>query len=196
MWTGGDPIEMRWTNLQPAVMGIAASAHLPGRTYRSVYAEFDAAGDIKVTRNIPHLIQVGQISGAEAGVIPALEYVREFMARGPQSLPAPNRLLQHRTRWYALVKFLGLADESALIASGQQAPKPWVRTIAFVAFFPLQFTNWLALRVASIPTWPKDITAMHEADLAEADTPRRQPVIRVNGELIAPSEQHSDGKSL
>lgn len=200
MWTGGGPIEMRWSNLQPAVMGMAASAHLPGRTYRGVYVEFDAAGDIKITRNIPHLIQVGQISGAEAGVMPALEYVREFMERGPQSLPAPNRLLQHRPRWYAMVNFLGLADEWALIASGQQAPKPWVRTIAFVVFFPLlfplQFTNWLALRVAPIPKWPKDIAAMHEADLAEADAPKRQPVIRVNGELIALGGQHSDRESL
>lgn len=198
MWTGGGPIEMRWANMQPAVMGMAASAHLPGRTYRGVYAEFDASGDIKVTRNIPHLIQVGQISGAEAGVMPALEYVREFMDRGPQALPAPNRLLQHRPRWYAMVNFLGLADEWALIASGQQAPKPWVRTIAFVVFFPLlfplQFTNWLALRVAPIPKWPKDITAMHEADLAEVDAPRRQPVIRVNGELIDRDRQHNDEK--
>lgn len=190
MWTGGGPIEMCWADLQPAVMGLAASAHLPGRTYRGVYAEFDAAGQIKVTRNILHLIQVGQISAAEAGVMPALEYVRTFMEDGPQGLPPPNRLLQHRPRWYAMVNFLGLVDEWALIANGQPAPlgKPWVRTIAFVLFFPLlfplQFTNWLALRVAPIPKWPKEIADMHANDLAELDKPRRKPVIRVNGELL------------
>lgn len=190
MWTGSGPIEMRWADLQPGVMGLAASAHLPGRTYRGVYAEFDASGQIKVTRNIPHLIQVGQISAAEAGVMPGLEYVRAFMEHGPRGLPPPNRLLQHRPRWYAMVNFLGLADEWALIANGQPGPlgKPWIRTIGFVVFFPLlfplQFTNWLALRVAPIPKWPREITDMHAADLAELDKPRRKPVIRVNGELL------------
>lgn len=192
MWTGGGPIEMRWADLQPAVMGLAASAHLPSRTYRGVYVEFDAAGQIRMTRNIPHLIQVGQISAAEPGVMPALEYVREFMERGPGVLPPPNRLLQHRPRWYAMVNFLGMADEWALIAAGKPAPlgKPWVRTIGFVLFFPLlfplQFTNWLALRVAPIPKWPKEIADMHTADLAEANRPKRKPVIRLNGELIDP----------
>ena len=192
MWTGGGPIEMRWADLQPAVMGLAASAHLPSRTYRGVYVEFDAAGQIRMTRNIPHLIQVGQISAAEPGVMPALEYVREFMERGPGVLPPPNRLLQHRPRWYAMVNFLGLADEWALIAAGKPAPlgKPWVRTIGFVLFFPLlfplQFTNWLALRVAPIPKWPKEIADMHAADLAETNRPKRKPVIRLNGELIDP----------
>jgi len=190
MWTGGGPIEMRWADLQPAVMGMAASAHLPSRTYRGVYAEFDASGQIRTTRNIPHLIQVGQISAAEAGVMPALEYVREFMERGPGVLPPPNRLLQHRPRWYAMVNFLGLADEWALIAAGKPAPlgKPWVRTIGFVLFFPLlfplQFTNWLALRIAPIPKWPKEIADMHAADLADSDRPKRKPVIRINGELV------------
>ena len=190
MWTGSGPIEMRWADLHPGVMGLAASAHLPGRTYRGVYAEFDASGQIKVTRNIPHLIQVGQISAAEAGVMPGLEYVRAFMEHGPRGLPPPNRLLQHRPRWYAMVNFLGLADEWALIANGQPGPlgKPWIRTIGFVVFFPvlfpLQFTNWLALRVAPIPKWPREIVDMHAADLAELDKPRRKPVIRVNGELL------------
>lgn len=190
MWTGSGPIEMRWADLQPGVMGLAASAHLPGRTYRGVYAEFDASGQIKVTRNIPHLIQVGQISAAEAGVMPGLEYVRAFMEHGPRGLPPPNRLLQHRPRWYAMVNFLGLADEWALIANGQPGPlgKPWIRTIGFVVFFPvlfpLQFTNWLALRVAPIPKWPREIVDMHAADLAELDKPRRKPVVRVNGELL------------
>ncbi len=175
MWTGSGPIEMQWVDLQPAVMGIAASAHLPGRTYRGVYVEFDATGQIRMTHNIPHLIQVGQISAAESGVMPALEYVREFMERGPGVLPPPNRLLQHRPRWYAMVNFLGLADEWALIAAGKPAPlgKPWARTIVFVLFFPLlfplQFTNWLALRVAPIPKWPKEITDMHATDLIEAN---------------------------
>jgi len=192
MWTGGGPIEMRWADLQPAVMGLAASAHLPSRTYRGVYAEFDADGQIRTTHNIPHLIQVGQISAAEPGVMPALEYVREFMERGPGVLPPPNRLLQHRPRWYAMVNFLGLADEWALIAAGKPAPlgKPWVRTIGFVLFFPLlfplQFTNWLALRVAPIPKWPKKIADMHAADLADSDRPKRKPVIRINGELVDP----------
>lgn len=190
MWTGGGPLEMRWADLQPAVMGLAASAHLPSRTYRGVFAEFDTSGQIKVTRNIPHLIQVGQISAAEAGVMPALEYVRAFMESGPNGLPQPNRLLQHRPRWYAMVNFLGLADEWALIADGQPAPqgKPWVRTIAFVIFFPLlfplQFTNWLALRVAPVPKWPKDLANMHAADLAELEQPHRSPVIRLNGTLV------------
>jgi hypothetical protein len=109
-----------------------------------------------------------------------------------------------------MVNFLGMADEWALIVAGKPAPlgKPWLRTAAFVVFFPLlfplQFTNWLALRVAPVPKWPKDLAEMHAADVAEAQTktdatqaaaptgghtqeaarPRRKPVIRVNGEIV------------
>jgi hypothetical protein len=195
MWTGGGPIEMRWDDLEPAVVGMAASAQIPGRTYRGIYAEFDESGEFKTTRNIPHVIQVGQVSGAEEGVMPALEYVRLFMEQGPQALPPPNRLLQHRPRWYAMVNFLGMADEWALIAAGKPAPlgKPWLRMAVFVLFFPLlfplQFTNWLALRVAPLPKWPRDLTDMHNADVAaagaqESASARRKPVIRVNGEIV------------
>jgi hypothetical protein len=69
------------------------------------------------------------------------------------------------------------------------APAPWVRTIAFLLlfplFFPLQFTNWLALVVAPKPKWPKELDALHQADL----NPRRKPVIRVNGEIVSGDER-------
>jgi hypothetical protein len=59
----------------------------------------------------------------------------------------------------------------------------------FPLLFPLQFTNWLALRVAPLPKWPRDLTDMHNADVAaagaqESASARRKPVIRVNGEIV------------
>jgi hypothetical protein len=204
VWRPKQPLELDWDRLQPAVSSGAASAHMPSRIYTGLYAEFTPNGELVTTNGQPHVVQVGGVSGAEEGVRPALEYVRVFMEQGSQALPPPGALLRHRPRWYAMVNFFGMADEWADHLAGRPTPlgKPWVRTIAFVVFFPLlfplQFTNWLALRIAPLPRWPRELEQMHAADLRDVCAsesnpsekgqvrPRRMPVIRVNGELVDP----------
>jgi hypothetical protein len=216
MWTGKGPIEMDWARLVPRVESSVATAYATVKTYRGQYAEVGADGNILVTKGIPHLFQVGQISAAEEGVRPGMEYVRLYMDCGPHAVRPPDKFLSHRTPWYAMVNFIGMANEWVRWRENRDkpgvAPAPWVRTIGFVLlfplFFPLQFTNWLALVVAPRPKWPKELEAMHAADLAqlqqgeaqrrqqdltadrarEAPQPRRKPVIRVNGEIVSGGE--------
>jgi hypothetical protein len=141
-----------------------------------------------------------------------MEYVRLYMEAGPQAVQPPQRLLSHRVHWYAMVNLAGMADDWVRWHENRDrpgvAPAPWIRTVAFVLLFPIlfpmQFTNWLALALAPRPKWPKELEALHAADLArakeaaqkeadpamdpaqEAQRPRRKPVIRVNGEIIDP----------
>ena len=212
MWTGKGPIEMDWASLVPRVESSVASAYATVKLYRGQYAELGSDGEPKVTKGIPHVFQCGQISAAEEGVRPSMEYVRLYMESGPHAVQAPEKLLSHRPRWYAMVNLFGMADDWVRWRENRDrpgvAPAPWFRTVVFVllfpVFFPMQFTNWLALAVAPKPKWPKELEAMHAADLAraqaeeaarrvadprldraqEAEKPRRKPVIRVNGQIV------------
>ena len=212
MWTSKGTIEINWANLVPRVESSVATAYATVKTYRGQYAELASDGNIKVSHGIPHVFQVGQISAAEEGVRPSMEYVRLYMEAGPHAVKPPNKLLSHRPRWYAMVNFLGMADEWVSWSENRDkpgvAPAPWTRTIIFALLlpllFPLQFTNWLALMVAPKPKWPKALDAMLQADrlqyqgeetqrqqkdstigtATESGRPRRKPVIRVNGEIV------------
>ena len=212
MWTGKGPIEMDWANLVPRVESSVASAYATVKLHRGQYAELGPDGEPKATRGVPHVFQCGQISAAEEGVRPSMEYVRLYMEAGPQAVQQPEKLLSHRPRWYAMVNLFGVADDWVRWRENRDkpgvAPAPWFRTVVFVllfpVFFPMQFTNWLALAVAPKPKWPKELEVMHAADLAraqaeeaarraadprldraqEAERPRRKPVIRVNGQIV------------
>jgi len=202
MWTGKGPIEMDWRNLVPRVESSVATAYATVMLYRGQYAELGSDGEPLKTHGIPHVFQCGQISAAEEGVRPSMEYVRLYMEAGPQAVQPPQKLLSHRVRWYAMVNLAGMADDWVRWRENRDkpgvAPAPWIRTVAFVLLFPIlfpmQFTNWLALALAPRPKWPKELEALHAADLAraqgavdpaqEAQPPRRKPVIRVNGEII------------
>ena len=212
MWTGKGPIEMDWANLVPRVESSVASAYATVKLYRGQYAELGPDEEPLATKGIPHVFQCGQVSAAEEGVRPSMEYVRLYMESGPHAVQAPEKLLSHRPRWYAMVNLFGMADDWVRWRENRDrpgvAPAPWFRTVVFVllfpVFFPMQFTNWLALAVAPKPKWPKELEAMHAADLAraqaeeaarraadprldraqEAERPRRKPVIRVNGQIV------------
>lgn len=219
LWTGKDPIEIDWSRLTPRVESSVASAYATVKTYRGQYAELGPDGELIKTRGIPHMFQCGQISTAEDGVLPSMEYIRRYMESGPDSVQPPEKFLSHKVHWYAMVNFLGMADDWVRWKENRDrpgvAPAPWARTIVFILFFPLffplQFTNWLALAVAPRPKWPEELEAMHAADLEksraaeaqrrhanplleraqEAERPRRKAVIRVNGELISGGDESS-----
>ncbi len=219
LWTGKGPIEIDWSRLTPRVESSVATAYATVKTYRGQYAELGADGEPLRTRGIPHVFQCGQISAAESGVLPSMEYVRRYMEGGPDAVSPPEKLLTHAVRWYAMVNLFGMADDWVRWRENRDkpgiAPAPWTRTIIFIVlfpvFFPLQFTNWLALAVAPRPKWPRELEALHRADLLawqseqaaarsadllhnraqEAVRPRRKPVIRVNGELISGGDETS-----
>lgn len=219
MWTGKGPIEMDWANLTPRVESSVATAYATVKTYRGQYAELSADGNAKVSHGIPHVFQVGQVSAAAEGVLPSMEYVRRYMENGPASVGPPEAYLSHRVRWYAMFNLFGVADDWVRWAANRHrpgvAPLPWGFTLWFIlffpVFFPMQFSNWLSLVLAPKPKWPKELEAMHQADLEhlkveeaqrrlanplldrarEAENPRRKPVIRVNGELISGEDESS-----
>ena len=200
MWTGRGPIEIDWNALTPVVRSGPASAYSMTRIYRGLYVEFDAQGEPKKTRGIPHVIQVGGISAGEEGVLPAMEYVRLYMEEGPQSLPPVRRYLQARPKWWAMFNFMNMIQDWLDYRQGKGSGlgPPYATMVFFFLFFPIlfpmQFTNWLALKVAPCPHWPKELLRMHEQDLAELAAqapasppkprPRRTPVIRVNGRIV------------
>jgi hypothetical protein len=212
MWTSKGPIEMAWSKLVPRVESSVATAYATVKLYRGQYAELGPDGQPLKTHGIPHVFQCGQISAAEEGVRPSMEYVRLYMEAGPHAVQPPQKLLSHRVRWYAMVNLAGMADDWVRWRENRDkpgvAPTPWVRTVAFVLLFPIlfpmQFTNWLALALAPRPKWPKEWEALNAADLSQAQEaahkaggsamgraaqlqhPRRKPVIRVNGEIIDP----------
>ncbi|WP_374514848.1 DUF6708 domain-containing protein [Niveibacterium sp.] len=219
LWTGKGPIEIDWSRLTPRVESSVATAYATVNTYRGQYAELGVDGEPLRTRGIPHVFQCGQISAAESGVLPSMEYVRRYMEGGPDAVSPPEKFLAHAVRWYAMVNLFGMADDWVRWRENRDkpgiAPAPWTRTIIFIVFFPiffpLQFTNWLALAVAPRPKWPRELEALHQADLLtwqseqaaanqadllqnraqEAVRPRRKPVIRVNGELISGGDETS-----
>lgn len=210
MWIGKGPIEMDWAKLVPRVESSVATAYATVKLYRGQYAELGPDGEPLKTRGIPHVFQCGQVSAAEEGVRPSMEYVRLYMEAGPQAVQPPQKLLTHRVRWYAMVNLAGMADDWVRWRENRDkpcvAPAPWIRTVAFVLLFPIlfpmQFTNWLALALAPRPKWPRELEALHAADLSlaqqappgtggvttvrsqGAEGARRKPVIRVNGEIV------------
>lgn len=207
LWTGKGPIEIDWHKLTPQVESSVATAYATVKTYRGQYAELGPNGLPLTTHGIPHVFQCGQISAAEEGVLPSMEYVRRYMEMGPHAVEPPTKLLSHKVRWYALVNLFGMADDWVRWKENRArpgvAPAPWIRTIIFIllfpVFFPMQFTNWLALAIAPKPKWPHALEAMHQADLITYQTERtpqaqRKPVIRVDGELL-PDEGGSSSPS-
>ena len=199
---GRGVVEISWSRLTPVVQGMAASPMLPSRTYRGLFVEYGPGGDPRMTDGVPHILQIGQASGGEEGALFFLEYVRRYMEEGPQSVPTPKagQWLRHRPTWRAMFNFVHLVDGWALEQHERSEAAPWPQTVVFALMFPLlfllQFTHWLALRVAPLPKWPKELEAQHAADLAELGVRpdgsresniRRQPVVRVNGQRTEPS---------
>lgn len=174
MWTGKGPIEMDWARLTPQVESSIATAYATVKVYRGQYAELGPDGKPRVTGGIPHVFQCGMPASSEEAVLLSMEYLRRYMEIGPNSVPRPAKLLSHRPKWYVMVNFFfGLADD--WVAWSENKGKPgapgmpvWQTFFAVLLFpilFPLQITNWLALSVAPKPKWPKELRAMHEAEL-------------------------------
>jgi hypothetical protein len=196
MWTGRGPIEMEWRNLTPMIQATIASAVSNIHIHRGLYVELGSDGLPLLTKGVPHTIQCGQVSAADEGVLPAMEYVRRYMESGMRTIYAPATLLQSRPKWWAMINFFGLAQTWIDYWPQRKNPgikAPWFATIAMTLFFPvafpMQFTNWVALRFAPIAKWPKEIQEMHEADLRALQMQvqqkvERTPVMRLNGEMV------------
>jgi hypothetical protein len=196
IWTGRGPIEMEWRNLTPMIQATIASAFSTIHIHRGLYVELGADGLPLLTKGVPHTIQCGQVSAADEGVLPAMEYVRRYMESGLHTLQAPSALLKHCPKWWAMFNFFGLAQTWIDYWPRREMPgikAPWFLTIAMLLFFPvlfpMQFTNWVALRFAPIPKWPKEIEEMHAADLRALRMQAQQkvertPVMRLNGEVV------------
>lgn len=209
MWTGKGAIEIPWSHLTPAVQGMAVSPLIPARTYRGLYVGFGPGDELRFTDGIPHVMQIGPVTGGEEGALFSLEWVRRYMEEGPQSVPRPHRLLRHRPEWRAMFNFVGLITDWDAVFRGESKERPWLVTAMFVGLFPwfmflFQVTNWLALRVAPLPKWPRDLEARHAADLAEVgpqsdgiSQPRqpRKAVVRVNGQLVESDPNRADQQS-
>jgi hypothetical protein len=196
MWTGRGPIEMEWRNLTPMIQATIASAVSTIHIHRGLYVELGSDGLPLLTKGIPHTIRCGQVSSADEGVLPGMEYVRRYMESGMRTIHAPATLLQNRPKWWAMINFFGLAQTWIDYWPQRGNPgikAPWSATIAMTLFFPvafpMQFTNWVALRFAPIAKWPKEIQEMHEADLRALRMQAQQkvertPVMRLNGEVV------------
>lgn len=202
LWTPKGPIEIPWANLTPIVQGMATSPMLPSRTYRGMHVEYAPDGEPRSTHGVPHIIQVGQPSGTEECALFFLEYVRRYMKEGLHAVPRPQKWLRHRPRWRAMFNFINCVDEWEMELERPSQIPPWGTTVLlavmFPLLFPMQVTHWLALKVAPRPHWPRQLEATHAADLAELglrpregwqEAPRRQPVVRLNGELQPPALQ-------
>ena len=184
MWTRRGPIEMSWARLVPHVSSGAATVYSTVKVYTGQYAELGADGKPLKTHGIEHVFQVGSPAAVDAAVLSSMEYLRRYMEIGPHAVEPPSKLLSHRPKWYVMVNFFfGLADDWVAWHEGRGKPggrsMPLAQTffgaLLFPILFPLQFTNWLALRVAPIPKWPKELVRMHEQDLVAL---RQQPIGR------------------
>lgn len=177
LWNAKEVITVPWASLTPAVQGMATSPHMPGRTYRGVYAEYGEDGKPKVTGTIAHSLAAGPVTGDEQGALITMEYLRRYMEEDYAKLPSPGRLLRHRPGWQAMFNFIGMLDNKQEEVDGQFVrskvlrQSDWMSIGLFVGFFPFMFfmqvTNWLALKVAPLPKWPKTMLEAHAKDLAE-----------------------------
>ena len=191
IWTARETICIDWAKLTPCVYQSVASATSTIHIHSGLFAELGADGLPVVTAKMPHMVRCGQVSAVAEGVLQSMEFVRSYMAAsGPP--PRVERLLQRRPKWWAMINFFGLAQDwidwkANRGRPGLFPPPLWGTFFAVVGFplmFPLQVTNWLALRIARIPKWPAELVAMHEADLAELVHGKREPVMRLNGEVV------------
>ena len=191
VWTATEVLCIDWAKLTPCVYQSVASATSSIHIHSGLFAELGSDGLPVVTAKIPHMVRCGQASAIAEGVLQSMEFVRSYMASSG-SPPRIERLLQRRPKWWAMVNFFGIAQDWVDWKANRRrpgiSPAPlWGTFFAVIGFplmFPLQVTNWLALRVARIPKWPAELVAMHEADLAELVHRRRQPVMRLNGEIV------------
>lgn len=216
IWNRSGPVEVDWNNLVPVVRNVASSAYFPNRMSRAMYVEYGPDGRPRKTRGTPHVIQVGPATGTEDVALSVMEYVRRYMEQSLQSLPPVRHPLRVRPPWWWMFNFAGLLEPWLDHFRGKGTPGglPWLATFGYVLFFPLifpmQITNYLALRLAPIQKWPEDLLEMHRRDLVElagrktsgclsrqpASTThdRRKPVIRINGKIIddgAPDDEWS-----
>lgn len=169
-WSNQGLVEIPWSHLTPVVQGMATSPIQASKTYRALFVDYAANGEPRCTKDVPHLMLVGQPSGGEQGALYFLEYVRRYMEDGWDAVPRPRAWLRHRPRWRAMFNFVGMADAWAEEErSPTEEGRPWWLAALFgvgsCVLFPMQVTNWLALQVAPRPRWPRSLKNMHAEDL-------------------------------
>ncbi|MEZ5627795.1 MAG: DUF6708 domain-containing protein [Rhodocyclaceae bacterium] len=205
LWDGRyGAVEVDWRRMVPRVYTHVAN-QFGSTVSHAQYVELDADGNVVKTGKRQHLFQCGNLTDDTIHGFSNMEFVRRFMAAPVEtSPPYVKQLLRHRPKWWVMFDIIGWAEDWANWYRDRDkpglSPMPWVSSIIWVLtfplWFPMQFSSWLALRVAPVPKWPKELEVMHAADLAElvakekpaarvrGERPSRKPVIRVNGQIV------------
>ena len=205
LWDGRyGAVEVDWRRMVPRVYTHVAN-QFGSTVSHAQYVELDSDGNVVKTGKRQHLFQCGNLTDDTIHGFSNMEFVRRFMAAPVEtSPPYVKQLLRHRPKWWVMFDIIGWAEDWANWYRDRDkpglSPMPWVSSIIWVLtfplWFPMQFSSWLALRVAPVPKWPKELEAMHAADLADVaakekpaarargERPSRRPVIRVNGQIV------------
>ena len=193
------PLELDWDRITPLAQSITAPPYQVNAFKSVLLVDMDVDGDVRFEKRIPRLAQIGSalLNGEET--LAAYEFVRGFMERGPQSLPAVKTHLVFRPR--GIRPFVDVMS----VLGGMMRPYPslpkhqrslgWlifgVVLIALFSFIlvPFQWTQGIAQKwTTRIPKWSQkyeELAAAGGALLPPAGSEPNDPPLLPHEKLIA-----------
>ncbi|MBC7956970.1 MAG: hypothetical protein H7Y33_14010 [Cytophagales bacterium] len=159
------PIELDWNSIKPVAQSQTAPPYQLN-SFRSVLlVDEDEYGNVRFEGKYPRVAQIGAAVLNREHTLAAYEYVRVFMERGPQELPAVETHLVWRPRMpRQLVDIFGVLQGfvHAYPRLPSERRKPgWLvffvvlMTLLAPILWPLQLAHALSTRTTRLPRWPQ-----------------------------------------
>lgn len=168
VWSGWKEgvFELDWDRLKVVTQSVAA---VPAQvnSFKSVLlVDEDESGEVRFEGRIPRIAQIGAMSLNREAAMAQYEFVRTFMERGPEALPAVSTHLVWRPRgWRVFVDIFGIlrtwVHTYPQLAQHQRSPVTLALATLFFGLFsvvlwPMQLGQAIATKWGNrIPRWPR-----------------------------------------
>ncbi|HEX3138645.1 MAG TPA: DUF6708 domain-containing protein, partial [Rhizobacter sp.] len=92
------PLVLDWDTIKPVAQSVGAPPYQVNQFRSVLLVDEDENGDVRFEGGVPRIAQIGAALLNREQALAAYEYVRTFMERGPQGLPAVEHHLVMRPR--------------------------------------------------------------------------------------------------
>lgn len=175
------PEEYDWDAVKVVTQDVRGPTQVATSFKSVLLVDEDEHGEVRFSRKLPRIVQIGEVSASPEQALQAYEFVRLFMEQGPAALPPVRHYLSVRRRGLrAFVDVLGMmrATPIATLTSSGRPPRERTLAAALIAGIGLlapvlmcfQIAHGIAMHTCRTPHWP----ATHEA-LAASGGPMRPP---------------------
>ena len=175
------PEEYDWDAVKVVTQDVRGPPQVATSFKSVLLVDEDEHGEVRFSRKVPRIVQIGEVSASPEQTLQAYEFVRLFMEQGPAALPPVRHYLSVRRRGLrAFVDVLGMmrATPIAALTSSGRPPRERALAAALIAGIGLlapvlmcfQIAHGIAMHTCRTPHWP----ATHEA-LAASGGPMRPP---------------------